>query len=425
MSKRNIQAVILAAGESSRFWPLNRVHKSLVKVMGKPIILYTVKGLVDSGISDIVIIQGPNRAIERELKNYSEYSKHIKYISQNEPKGMGNALIQAKELLAEQFLLILADRVDCEEIFRKLSPKINASRSKTILVGAKTDTPYLFGILKLEKNRVVEIVEKPKKGEEQSNIKTLGIYLLTPAFFDTYKETKRHRYDFEEALSVYMKKYHVEVMLWDKETPSLKYPWHLFEMQKYLFDKYLKKRIGKNPSIAKSAEIIGDVAIGDNVSIMENVVIKGPCYIGNNIFIGNNSILRGGVNIEDNCTIGANMEIKNSLVMEGSTTHAGFIGDSIIGENCKIAGQFCTGNVRLDRKEVEAVVKGEKVETGKKYLGVTIGANTNIGIKSSTMPGVIIGRNVIIGPSTVVMKNIPDNTKYYTKFKEYVSKKNE
>ncbi len=418
-----MQAVILTAGESSRFWPFNDTHKYLVKIMGKPIILYTIKGLIDSGINDIIIIQRPNRDIETELKNYPEYSKHIKYVLQNEPKGMGNALNQAKDLLAEQFLLILAERVDCEEIIRKLGAQISASKSKAILVGATTDTPSLFGILKLENNKVIDIVEKPRKGEELSNIKALGVYVLTPTFLDIYQETKRHQYDFEEALSVYMKKYHVEVMLWNKETPSLKYPWHLFDMRKYLFDKYLKKDIGKNAKIAKSAEIIGNVLIGDNVSIMENVVIKGPCYIGDNVFVGNNAILRGGVNVEDNCIIGANIEIKNSLVMESSTNHSGFIGDSIIGQNCKIAGQFCTGNVRLDRKIVETEVKGEKVETGKKYLGAMIGSNTNIGIKSSTMPGVIIGRNVIIGPSTAVMKNIPDNTKYYTKFKEYVSKK--
>ncbi len=424
-----MQVVILAAGESTRFWPFNNTHKSLLKIMGKPIIFYTVKGLIDEGINDIIIIQGPNRDIERQLNNYPEYSKHIKYVLQNEPKGMGNALIQAKELLVGQFLLILAERVDCGEIFRKLSPKINASRSKTILVGAKTDTPYLFGILKLEKNRVVEIVEKPRKGEEQSNIKALGVYVLTQAFFDIYSETKKHQYDFEEALSVYMKKYHVEVMLWDRQTPSLKYPWHLFDMRKYLFNKYSRKiieetkAIGKHTNIAKSAEIIGAVIIGDNVCVMEKAVIKGPCYIGDNVFIGNNVIIRSGVDIEANCIVGANMEIKNSILMEDSTTHSGFIGDSIIGKNCKIAAGFYNANVRLDRTSVKVIVKEEKIDTGLTSLGAMIGDNSNIGIRVSTMPGVIIGRNVTVGAGTTIMSNISDGVTYYTKFQEIISKK--
>lgn len=427
MAKKSLtgQAVILAAGESSRFWPFNSEHKSLVKIMGKPIILYTIQGLISSGINDIVIIQGPKKDVEQELKNYPEYNKHIKYVSQSEPKGMGDALIKAKGLLAEKFLLVLAERIDCGEILSKLNFKISASKASAILFGAKTDTPSLFGILRLEKNRIVDIVEKPKKGEEPSNIKALGIYVLTPDFFEVYEKTKRHQYDFEEALSSYMKKKNAELMLWEKKSPVLKYPWHLFNMRDYLFHKCLKSNIGKDAKIAKSAEIVGDVAIGNNVSIMEKAVIKGPCYIGNNVFIGNNAILRGGVNIEDDCAIGANMEVKNSLIMNNSKTHSGFIGDSIIGEKCKIAAQFCTGNVRLDRGIIKTLVKGTEVVTGYKSLGAFVGSGSAIGIKVSTMPGVVIGKNAVIGPSTVVMQNVSDNTKYYTKFQEVVNKKNE
>lgn len=420
-----MQAVVLAAGESSRFWPFNSNHKSLVKVMGKPIISYTIQGLINAGIDDIIVIQCPNKDIERELRNYSEYNKNIEYVVQSESKGMGDALIKAKKLLTGNFLLVLAERIDCEEIVRKLSFKINTSKVSASLVGATTDTPSLFGILKIKSNKVIDIFEKPKKGEEPSNIKALGIYFLTPEFLNIYEKTKKHQYDFEEALSAYVKKYKVDLMLWEKKSPSLKYPWHLFNMRNYLFNKHLKSNIGKNANIAKSAEIIGDVVIGNNVSIMEKAVIKGPCYVGNNVRIGNNVILRGGINIEDNCAIGANMEIKNSLIMQGSTTHSGFIGDSVISEDCKIAAQFCTGNVRLDRKIIKTVVREAEVETGYKSLGAFIGEKSSIGIKVSTMPGVILGRNVIIGPSTVVMKNVSDNNKYYAKFQEIISKKNE
>lgn len=420
-----MQAVILAAGESSRFWPFEATHKSLFKIMGKPIILYTIQGLINAGINKIIIIQGQNKEIERELKNYPKYSRNIKYVSQNEPKGMGDALFQAKGLLTGRFLLILAERVDSEEIIKKLNLQISASKNYTILVGARTNTPSLFGILKLENNKVTDIVEKPKKGEEPSNIKALGVYFLTPDFFKVYEETKRHQYDFEEALSLFMKSHDVGLMLWNNDAPSLKYPWHIFEMRNYLFNKYLKSYIGKNAKIAKSAEIIGNVSVGDNVSILEKAVIKGPCYIGDNVFVGNNVILRGGVDIGGNCVIGANMEIKNSLIMQGSTTHSGFIGDSVVGENCKIAAQFCTGNVRLDRGIIKTAVKEVKVKTEYKSLGAFIGSGANIGIKVSVMPGVAVGRDITIGPSTVVMKNIPNDTKYYTKFQEIVSKKNE
>ena len=126
--------------------------------------------------------------------------------------------------------------------------------------------------------------------------------------------------------------------------------------------------------------------------------------------------------MEENAIVGANMEIKNSLIMENSTTHSGYIGDSIIGRNCKIAAGFYSANVRLDREFIKSLVKEENVDTGLKYFGAIFGEGTEIGIRASTMPGVIIGRNAVIGPSTVVMQNVPDHTKYYTKFKSVVSK---
>jgi len=52
-----------------------------------------------------------------------------------------------------------------------------------------------------------------------------------------------------------------------------------------------------------------------------------------------------------------------------------------------------------------------------------VGNGTHIGIKSSVMPGVIIGRNAVVGSETTVLSNVSDSTKYYTKFQEVVVKK--
>ena len=67
-----MQSVILAAGESSRFWPLNQKHKSLLKIMGKPIIWHTLNGLKKSGIKETIIIQGPEKDIEKNWKTFQE-----------------------------------------------------------------------------------------------------------------------------------------------------------------------------------------------------------------------------------------------------------------------------------------------------------------------------------------------------------------
>jgi len=70
-NKLSLPAIILAAGKSARFWPLNARHKSLLKIMGKPLIWYTINALREIGIGDIIIIQGPSRDIEIELNPFN------------------------------------------------------------------------------------------------------------------------------------------------------------------------------------------------------------------------------------------------------------------------------------------------------------------------------------------------------------------
>jgi len=67
-----MQAIILAAGKSSRFYPLaNDKHKSMVRIMGKPILEYTIQGLKEAGIKEIVLIVDQKKIIQ----NYFEIGR--------------------------------------------------------------------------------------------------------------------------------------------------------------------------------------------------------------------------------------------------------------------------------------------------------------------------------------------------------------
>jgi len=424
-----MKAVILAAGESSRFWPFNRRHKSLFKVMGKPLIWFNLEGLEKAKIREIFIVQSPKRDIEEELKNYKFRNLKIKYLIQPEPKGTGNALFLVKKFLKEHFLVLNGDIVNSRELVLETIKKFKKSKAKAVILGQKTETPALFGMMRFKKDRILEIVEKPRKGKEPSNIKVVGVYLLEPGFFSFYQKVKKHQYDFEDALSLYMKENEAKLALLKKserETPSfLKYPWHLFSARKYLFDKFLEKKISKTARISKNAIIQGKIFIGKNSKVFEGAVIKGPCYIGDNCIIGNNSVTREYVNLENNVTIGANAEVARSIFRENSSTHSGYFGDSIIGENTHMGAGTITANIRIDRGEIKSVVKGEKIGTGLKSFGCVMGTNTKTGIRCSFMPGVLIGSNCVVGPHSVVSENIEDNTTFYTKFQGIKKRKNE
>lgn len=420
-----MQAVILAAGDSSRFYPFNDFHKSLVKVLGKPIIEHTLLAVRKAGIKDVIIVIGENNGVKDRIAKIDSLGLKIQYVIQDKASGMGDALLLAEKHIKDDFFLLHAHRVDFLESKEILESK-RKEKNEIVLLARKIKNSFdsnKLGILKIEKDKVIEIVEKPLPGKEPSDLAIVGIYLLNKLFLETLRKTPKEHYSFEKAISKYANKENVRLAVTDGNNLSLKYPWDMLLLKNYMLSS-LKKYVSPAASIVSSAQLIGEVYVDENAKIMENAVIKGPCYIGKNVFVGNNAVLRNEVDVEENSVVGANMEIKNTLLMENSKTHSGFIGDSVIGKNCRIAAGFHTANVRLDRATVKVVVKEQKINTGLKSLGVMVGDETKIGLKSSTMPGIIVGRSVIIGSGTIVMGNVEDNTKYYTKFQEVVVKKN-
>ncbi|MFA5742733.1 MAG: sugar phosphate nucleotidyltransferase [Candidatus Paceibacterota bacterium] len=418
------QAIILAAGESSRLWPLNSKHKSLLRIMGKPLIWYTIEGLRTAGIEDIVVVQGPKRDIEEDLKDFSDLG-NVKYVIQPEANGMSGAMAAAKPYANEQFFILFAHAVDCLDVVKKMLEKSRQTGAKMVLAGQATNSPWLYGAARLEGDRIYEIVEKPIEGKEPSNIKINGIYLFESRYFDYLQKTlgtTHFNQEFEAAASAYAKENDSRIVVLDKDYKgiSLKYPWHLFGVQKYIFDKFLiKQTIAKSARIAKSAIIIGNVYIGDNVEIHEGAVIKGPCYVGDNSVIGNNSIVRDHCDLEKGAIIGALCEAARVIFQPDVHVHSGYFGDSIIDSGCRVGAGTVTANARLDRDEIKAQVKREKngekrtemVGTGLKSLGIIVGQNSKVGINASLMPGRMIGKDCVVGPGTVLMENLQDGEK--------------
>ncbi len=412
------QAIILAAGESSRFWPLNSKHKSLFYIMGKPLIWYTIEGLKQAGIEEMIIVQGPNCEAEAELKQCGSDFEKIKFVVQKDPTGIGDALLLAKELLDDQFFLLWSVEPDCAEIIKEMIFQGKKSGAKTVLLGQKTENPWLYGIAKLQGERITGMIEKPQKGEEPSDLRIVGIYLLENKLFDFFGRTE-HLNDFEETLSLYMEANEARMVRLadDQARVSLKYPWQLFGIRDHLFNKFLAgPAIAETAKIAETAVIKGNVFIGDNTIVHEGAVIKGPCYIGENSVIGNNSVVRDYCDLEKGALVGALAEIARVIFQKDVHIHSGYFGDSILDSGCRIGAGTVAANISLDRGEIKAKVqkqtgrekRTEMVGTGLRSLGIIIGQNSKIGINVSLMPGRMIGKDCAVGPGTVLMENLQD-----------------
>ena len=121
-----MQTVILAAGQSSRFYPYNYFsHKSLIKILGKPIIVHTIKSIKKSGIKDIILVVAKDSEIQKILGGGENLGVNIQYVIQKEPTGGGNGLLLAEKLINRDFFLLNASRVDFSDYKEQMLGKKN------------------------------------------------------------------------------------------------------------------------------------------------------------------------------------------------------------------------------------------------------------------------------------------------------------
>jgi dTDP-glucose pyrophosphorylase len=95
---------------------------------------------------------GRKKGRRRRAKNYKFPNLKIKYLIQKEPKGMGNALWQARNLVKGPFFVLIAEEgIDCEKIIKVLWSKSKNSKAKVVLTGQKTENPQAFWNSKIKR----------------------------------------------------------------------------------------------------------------------------------------------------------------------------------------------------------------------------------------------------------------------------------
>ncbi len=398
-----MKAIILAAGLSTRMWPLaQHKNKCMYEFLGKPLLQYTIEGLKEKDkIKEFIIVVSPN---DSSIKDYfgdgANFGIKVSYATQTEQKGTGNALLAAENLCDEDFILTNGAKTNAGKILKKL-PRTTA---KAAIAMMKVEKPEDYCVAEIKNSKLVSLTEKPKN--PKSKLASVNLFYLPKKFFDYLKKAKQDEYSLITALNEFAKENAVKVFETKEAHYTLKYPWHILEINK-LFLNDLKKSSIKG-KVHKSVSITGNVIVEEGAVIEENVVINGPCYIGKKAVIRAGCLLRKYSSISENVLLGYNTELKNAVIYKGTKTHQNYIGDSVLDEDIRLGAGTITANRRHDRKEIFSLVKGKKVSTGTTSFGSIIGRKAKTGINCSLMPGVKIGEEAVIWPGIVVFKDVKD-----------------
>ncbi len=211
------KAVIPAAGLGTRFFPATKaVPKEMLPIVDTPTIQFVVEEALQSGISDILIVSGPaKRAIEEHFgcspalelsllsKGKSEDlatlrnivpAARIHFIWQREPRGLGDAILCARDYTGnEPFAVLLGDTIvesasekpvtaQLSELYcRHKRPVIaleEVARGRISKYGIVSGREIEPGVVRIE-----GLVEKPLPSDAPSNLAVASRYILTPEVY--------------------------------------------------------------------------------------------------------------------------------------------------------------------------------------------------------------------------------------------------
>ncbi len=172
-----MKGVILAGGLGTRLHPLTKItNKHLLPIYDQPMIYYPLRTLVDAGINDILLVTGGNNAGDflKLLGNGKEFGlKHLNYTYQEGEGGIAEALGLAEYFAdKDSVIVILGDNIIEKSIKTAVDTFKQQGGGAKILL-KEVEDPQRFGVAELDGEKVVNIVEKPKK--PKSNLIVTGI----------------------------------------------------------------------------------------------------------------------------------------------------------------------------------------------------------------------------------------------------------
>jgi UTP-glucose-1-phosphate uridylyltransferase len=192
----DLTLLVLAAGMGSRYGGLKQLDQ--VGPSGETIIDYSVYDAIEAGFNKVVFII--RRDIEKEMKEllFDKYSKKIKieYVFQEldnlpdgvtvpkdrvKPWGTGHAVLMAKDVINEPFVVINADDFYGKSAFKVLAEYMKSQASdlkgKNCMAGYRLKNTLSDhgtvsrGVCKVnENNELEEITERTKIGWENGRI---------------------------------------------------------------------------------------------------------------------------------------------------------------------------------------------------------------------------------------------------------------
>lgn len=404
----NPTVLVLAAGASNRFWPLE--DKPFFPFAGLSLLERHLRALRDLGCERFVLVLRPG--MEERARNLAAGLGISPAIAvQEDATGMAGAVLAAAPMLeaggdSSLYITQAQDVVD-----RVLHERMLAATGDGFATIAASRVSEYFpgGYLSLDgAGRISSLVEKPGAGREPSDLVNIVAHFFSswrPLVDSVRREGASPGADdaYERALASLMRTETFRPQIYEGRWQALKYPWQVLDVMEMLLALWSSRR----EEAPEGYELREDgVLMGRDVRIFPGSHVVAPALIGHGAIIGHNALVRGSM-VGPRSVVGFGSEVARSYLGRGVELHHNYVGDSVMADDTSMGFGGTTANFRLDGRTVPSWIAGERLDSGRAKLGAVMGIGSKLGVNTSLMPGVKLGAGAIIGPNLRITRDVP------------------
>ncbi len=382
-------AVVLAAGEGTRLRPLTHNRpKPMLPAANQPVLKHVLDSLVEVDIGKIVLVVGYRRERVQEYFGSTYRDIPIEYVVQKKQLGSGHALLQAESAVSGPCVVLNGDQLVDGDSVKRVLDEYEETGSDVLAVVERANASR-YGVVKLDGQRVGELIEKPDSDEYR--LINAGIYAFSEAIFETIRQTSLRDGELvlPDAIERHIETREVRAVHIDGLWADATYPWDLLEIATEVLDQ------GR----VTEPEIRDRVWVDPAAHVHENATLIPPLVIGADCEVGPGTVVGPTVSLAQNTTLGSNVTIERSVIdTDCRIGHGSILVDAVLGQdvhlgvNTTVSGgpsDVRVGNQIHESQQLGAILADRVYANG----SVTFSSGTLVGSETSIESGVTVRTN--------------------------------
>jgi len=311
--------VILAAGEGRRLRPVTEhLAKPMVPVLNVPLLFWTAAALTEAGTTGLVanIHTRPSQLRDAADRLRERDGIELDLVAEGRLSGPAGGLAACRGLLpAADCCLVVSGDALTEVDLGEVVARHRAAGADLTIVAKRVPDAHRFGVLSLDGDKVVGLLEKPADPPPGSVV-SCGVYVLSARGLARLDPAADEAYDFKHVVPAFLAeglsvRAHRTDSYWtDVGTTEALRQANIHALRTTALDRVAA------PAGRGELWWQGDVTCG------EDLITTGPVLLGADAVVGDGAEIEQSV-IGAGARVGAGARIRNSVVMPGAIVPAG------------------------------------------------------------------------------------------------------